>query len=626
MTLPRLCTLPRPLRWALDGALLVLLGFVLFLGYGTLPNGFYRVMVVTSGSMRPAFQPGDVIIVTPRPAQVTPGMVVVLGRGDQLVTHRVTQVLADGTFRTKGDANPVEDPADATLDQVFGQVAGSLPVPGIGTLVSIRSGTAAAFHTRWTAEQRFTIGHWETRQAQAIEFPALDDRTVDDAAAPLAARATSGLAVVYVADGPCTIDGDRAVIGGPGTCSVTARQPGDDRWLPAEPVTRSFQVTRLDAHLRFALDGLGTVRVGDLPFSVAPFATSDSSAPVAFRLGAGSSGCSVTADGLVTIDGPAIGDAACIIEASVDGDDRHRADGPIARSFSIQPVEPQAQSIAFPAPADRTYGDPPFDPGAVASSGLPVALAADGPCRVEDGRVRLTGAGRCTVTAEQPGDASWAAADPVTRSVTIAPARLVIHAPQLAIVLGEPVPELRPGYTGFVGSDGPGVLSERPTCTVQGDPQTVGTHPVTCSEPTAPDYRIVLEPGSLVVRFAAPGACLAGPGHRILQPVNADGSSVFRSGSTVVLKLRVCDAAGRSIGAAGTIAELRRTATVEGTAVRAVNETVVRALPDRAFRWNPIEQLWVMNLDTCGLRSRHTHSYLVTLADGSTISFRFGLR
>ncbi len=77
---------------------------------------------------------------------------------------------------------------------------------------------------------------------------------------------------------------------------------------------------------------------------------------------------------------------------------------------------------------------------------------------------------------------------------------------------------------------------------------------------------------------------------------------------------------------AGTIAELRRTATVEGTAVRAVNETVVRALPDRAFRWDPVEQLWVMNLDTCGLRSRHTHSYQVTLADGSTITFRFGLR
>ena len=147
-----------------------------------------------------------------------------------------------------------------------------------------------------------------------------------------------------------------------------------------------------------------------------------------------------------------------------------------------------------------------------------------------------------------------------------------------------------------------------------------------CTEPAARDYRIVMEPGSLVVRFAAPGACLAGPGHRILQPVNADGSSVFRSGSTVVLKLRVCDAAGRSIGAAGTIAELRRTATVEGTAVRAVNETVVRALPDRAFRWDPVEQLWVMNLDTCGLRSRHTHSYQVTLADGSTITFRFGLR
>ena len=60
MTLPRLRTLPRPLRWALDGALLGLLGFVLFLGTMFAPTkdrhgpglGFTHVVgdVVTIGT------------------------------------------------------------------------------------------------------------------------------------------------------------------------------------------------------------------------------------------------------------------------------------------------------------------------------------------------------------------------------------------------------------------------------------------------------------------------------------------------------------------------------------------------------------------------------------------------
>src|SRR5436190_24144353 len=44
------------------------------------------------------------------------------------------------------------------------------------------------------------------------------------------------------------------------------------------------------------------------------------------------------------------------------------------------------------------------------------------------------------------------------------------------------------------------------------------------------------------------GACLGQPGHVVLQPVNGDDSSVFRSGTTVPVKFRVCDANGVSVG------------------------------------------------------------------------------
>src|SRR5439155_12149418 len=43
------------------------------------------------------------------------------------------------------------------------------------------------------------------------------------------------------------------------------------------------------------------------------------------------------------------------------------------------------------------------------------------------------------------------------------------------------------------------------------------------------------------------GTCNGEAGHQVLQPVNADGSSVFKKGSTTPVKFRVCDASGTSI-------------------------------------------------------------------------------
>src|SRR5205823_1014556 len=52
--------------------------------------------------------------------------------------------------------------------------------------------------------------------------------------------------------------------------------------------------------------------------------------------------------------------------------------------------------------------------------------------------------------------------------------------------------------------------------------------------------------GTLNVQYLNGGTCNGDAGHQILQPVNADGSSVFKQGSVVPLKFRVCDAGGHS--------------------------------------------------------------------------------
>jgi signal peptidase len=103
-------------------ALLVLVA-VLFVGIAVLPRlGLYRPETVLSGSMRPTFDPGDLIIVRPMPvSDVRVGDVIsysVPVGAHQVETHRVIRVIhggADPVIQTQGDANNWHDPWTAKL-------------------------------------------------------------------------------------------------------------------------------------------------------------------------------------------------------------------------------------------------------------------------------------------------------------------------------------------------------------------------------------------------------------------------------------------------------------------------------------------------------------------------------
>jgi signal peptidase len=91
---------------------------------GLLPNlGWYRTETVLSGSMKPYFRPGDIVVVTPEPTRdVRVGQVISyhVPAGDHHVqSHRVIEVVRGGDHplvRTKGDANAAPDPWTARLN------------------------------------------------------------------------------------------------------------------------------------------------------------------------------------------------------------------------------------------------------------------------------------------------------------------------------------------------------------------------------------------------------------------------------------------------------------------------------------------------------------------------------
>jgi chitinase len=89
----------------------------------------------------------------------------------------------------------------------------------------------------------------------------------------------------------------------------------------------------------------------------------------------------------------------------------------LSRTFSIAMA---SQTITFAALANKKLGDPDFTVSASVSSGLAVAFAARGNCTISGARVHLTGAGSCTITASQAGNANYDAAPAVSRSFSIA--------------------------------------------------------------------------------------------------------------------------------------------------------------------------------------------------------------
>jgi hypothetical protein len=211
-------------------------------------------------------------------------------------------------------------------------------------------------------------------------------------------------------------------------------------------------------------------------------------------------------------------------------------------------------------------------------------------------------------------------------TLTVNPAIVTITANNSTKVLNAPNPAFTPSYSGFVNGDTSSVLTSMPTCTSMATTTSpVGTYSITCSGAAATNYTFSYVSGTLTITYLAGGMCDGDLNHQILQPINADGTSVWKQGRTIPAKFRVCDANGVSAGAPGTVANFALVEIISGT-VTTVDETVTSTNADTAFRWDPAGQQWIFNISTSNLSAGYTYVYAITLNDGSVILFRYGLR
>lgn len=96
----------------------------------------YQMYIVMSGSMNPTIKTGSLVIVKPAGPKEIRAQDIITFRGEQddenTTTHRVIDIYEkDGLFfKTKGDANEVEDPMPVSANYLIGKVIFTMPYIG----------------------------------------------------------------------------------------------------------------------------------------------------------------------------------------------------------------------------------------------------------------------------------------------------------------------------------------------------------------------------------------------------------------------------------------------------------------------------------------------------------------
>ena len=209
--------------------------------------------------------------------------------------------------------------------------------------------------------------------------------------------------------------------------------------------------------------------------------------------------------------------------------------------------------------------------------------------------------------------------------LTVSKAALTIKADDKTIVLHAALPTFTVTPTGLVNGETLAVLGGSLTFTPTTTPANAGAYDIVPSGLTSNNYNISFQKGTLTVTYSIACTSFGDSTHTILQPINADGSSVNKAGSTVPAKFRVTDANCNSIGTLGVVTAFKLIGqSSDPSAV--INEEVVSTTPDTAFRWDPSAQQWIFNISTKGMKAGVKYTYQITLNDGSSIVFSFALK
>jgi hypothetical protein len=332
---------------------------------------------------------------------------------------------------------------------------------------------------------------------------------------------------------------------------------------------------------------------------------------------------------------------AATVTASLVAGDFSPANGALASNY-VLPTTASGAGHITPAnatwttnPNSKTYGDP--DPSPLTTGSGSNFIAADGVTATYSraaGETVLGGPYHITATLAPAGVLSNYNITNTGASFTINKATLTVTADNKVMILHGVLPMFTASYSGFKLTDtfATAVTGSPSLTTTATSASPVGTYQINAAVGTlaANNYTFGVVNGTLTIQYASGGICDGDAGRQILQPINASGTmSVFKMGSTVPTKFRVCDANGVSVGTPGVVTGYGLTAAASSSVIT-VDEDVYSTTPDTAFRWDSTGQQWIFNQSTKNNGTLNQtgliYCFTINLNDGTSIYFQYGLK
>lgn len=308
-------------------------------------------------------------------------------------------VSASVTSGNPGTVYTSSDPAVATI------TGSTVTITGVGTTTITAYNSGSNIYVPASAVQNLTV----IKGNQNITFDALPQKTLGDAAFPLTATASSGLAPTYVSSNTdvATVSGDTVTLVGPGTTTITASQAGNVNYNAAADVQQDL-IVKLPQTITF--NALAAKTYGDASFELT--AAASSTLPVSY-VSSNTSVATVSGDTVTILTA-----GTTTITASQGGNETYDPAPDVQQTLTVNKKD---QTITFDALPEKIFDDAPFVLAATASSGLPVSFTSSDTtvAMVSGNTVTMVGAGTATISASQSGDANRNAAADVQQILTV---------------------------------------------------------------------------------------------------------------------------------------------------------------------------------------------------------------
>ncbi|MCW2639294.1 MAG: large protein [Dactylosporangium sp.] len=479
---------------------------------------------------------------------------------DTITIHKATPTVSwstpsailYGAALDASELNATVQPAGVAGDFAYALVDGT--IPALGAVLHASAAPQLLKVTFTPAEPdnaNFTSATGQTtilvgKADQAISWTSVPT-SASYGDAPFTVAATGGASgnpVVFsaAAGSSCSVSGATVTITGAGACVLNADQPGNDDYNPAPSSPKSLTVAKQTPTMSWNMPDhitYGTPLGGDQFNATVTPAEAAASGSVRYTTDAGSGDAA----------GQVLHAGSHPLTAAYTPNDSGAGPNYTSASTSVTLIVDQApQAITdFAAIATQSYGGGPLTLTATGGgSGKPVYFTvAEGNSCTSTGTngttLTLNGVGNCTVIAHQDGTADYNPAPDVAQSFQIQPAaQTITFAPLPDVYVGDWFLTKLSATGGGSGNRVTFAAGPIRTCIAMPNGILIITGPGTCSVTASQAGNTNYAPATPVTRTFTVA-------YRVCVPSDRDQDS-YHSGSTVTLKVSLCNAEGRRFG------------------------------------------------------------------------------